>query len=136
MLWIALAATAAIAGPSSLPAYGVGAPRINVLDQVVYAPTGETVSADIAHRTRLVALREEGLAQQAEDGGILTHAHRGELERKLDRIQLRFAELRRRAATYAVDSNGHARYSATTRLQVVLPPGLRLTSTTSSARIF
>ncbi|KQN29063.1 hypothetical protein ASE88_08785 [Sphingomonas sp. Leaf38] len=136
MLWIALAATAAIAGPPGLPAYGVDAPRINVLDQVIYAPTGETVAADSGHRARLIALRQEGLAQQAEDGGTLTPAHRDELQRKLERIQLRFAELRRRADAYAVDGNGHARYSAATRPGVVLPPSLRLTSASKSARLF
>ena len=61
MLWIALAATAAIAGPSSLPAYGVGAPRINVLDQVVYAPTGATVPLTSLIVRGLSRLERKGL---------------------------------------------------------------------------
>jgi hypothetical protein len=130
MLSILLAAAATVASnaPTALPDRGVDAPRPNASDGIIYMPTPLTVSADTTHRTRLAALRTEALKLQAIDGGTLTPEHHAQLQTKLDRIQLRYAEMRRRADLFSVDSNGRAQYTAHTRPSVVFAPNLRRTT--------
>lgn len=128
MLPIVLLAATAAASPSVAPDRGIDAPYPNTWGGVVYAPTPFTISADKAHRDRLLALRKEALDQQTRDGGTLTADHYAELQRKLDTIQLRFAEDRRRADPFSVDANGQAVYSAGNRPRYVLPPGMRFES--------
>lgn len=125
MLPIVLCAAAAAADTPSLPKYGVDALRPNAWNGVIYAPTPVTASADEARRNRLIALRQEAMDQQARDGGTLTAEHRAYLQQKLDSIQLRYAEIRRRADAFAVDANGRALYSAGTRPLIVTPPEVR-----------
>jgi len=128
MLSILVAAAAALSAPTALPNRGVDAPRPNVWDGIIYMPTPITVSADTTHRTRLAALRTEALKLQAIDGGTLTPEHHAQLQTKLDRIQLRYAEMRRRADLFSVDANGHSQYTAHTRPSVVFAPNLRRTT--------
>jgi len=122
MLPILLAAAAAATTPTVVPSRGIDAPYPNVAQGILYIPTPTSVSADITHRNRLIALRTEALAQQARDGGTLTADHKAQLQQKLDRIQLRFAEMRRRADIFSVDGWGRAMYTAYTRPKVVYPP--------------
>jgi hypothetical protein len=125
MLPILLAAAVALTSPTYLPTRGIDAPYPNAWGRVLYMPTPSTVSADIAHRTRLAALRTEALDLQARDGGTLSPEHHALLQDKLNRIQFRFAEMRRRADLLSVDSTGRSRYSARTRPPVVFPPNFR-----------
>lgn len=124
MLSILLVSAAVAASVPLVPEYGIDAPYPNSWNGVSYAPTPFTVAAYKAYRERLAALRREALGQQASDGGTLNQDHRVALQRKLDRIQFRFAEDRRRADMFAVDANGDAVYSASNRPQAVLPPGV------------
>lgn len=114
----------AVLTATTLPTYGLDAANSNVWNGVIYAPTPRSVGADIAHRDRLAALRKDALDQQARDGGTLTIEHRAELQRRLDAIEVRYAELRRRFDPFSVDANGHALYSAGNRPRIVLPPGI------------
>jgi hypothetical protein len=106
------------------PHYGIDAPTPNRWDGFNYMPTPITVSADRTYRARMLALRTDALEQQARDGGTLTPEHRATLQTRLDRIQLRFAEMRRRADPFSVDGFGHAVYSAHTRRAFVQPPSM------------
>ncbi len=128
MLPILLAVAAASNAPTVLPNRGVDAPPPNTAIGILYMPTPLTVSADTTHRTRLAALRTEALELQAIDGGTLTPEHHAQLQVKLDRIQLRYAEMRRRADPLSIDSNGRAIYTAHTRPVVFAPNLSRTTS--------
>jgi hypothetical protein len=122
MLPILLAAAAAANTPTVVPSRGIDAPYPNVAEGIVYVPTPVSISSDMMHRKRMIALRTEALDLQARDGGTLTASHKDLLQRKLDRIQLRFAEMRRRADIFSVDATGQAMYTANTRPKVVYPP--------------
>ncbi|WP_037478512.1 hypothetical protein [Sphingomonas sp. PAMC 26617] len=122
MLAMLLAAAAAATTPTVLPSRGIDAPYPNVAEGIVYVPTPTSISADITHHNRMVALRTEALDLQARDGGMLTAEHKALLQHKLDRIQFRFAEMRRRADIFSVDATGQAMYTAYTRPKVVYPP--------------
>jgi hypothetical protein len=122
MLPILLAAAAAANTPTVVPSRGIDAPYPNVAEGIVYVPTPVSISSDMMHRKRMIALRTEALDLQARDGGTLTASHKDLLQRKLDRIQLRFAEMRRRADIFSVDATGQAMYNANTRPKVVYPP--------------
>lgn len=127
MLPILLAATVASNALTVLPNRDVDARPPNPAIGILYMPTPLTVSADTTHSTRLAALRTEALEVQAVDGGTLTPEHRAQLQVKLDRIQLRYAEMLRRADPFSIDSNGNAIYSIHTR-PVVFVPDLRRTT--------
>lgn len=118
------AAVAAPTTPTVLPSRGIDAPYPNMAQGIVFAPTPVTVSTDNTHRARLLALRTEALDLQVRDGGTLTADHHAQLQTKLERIQFRFAEMRRRADPFSVDETGRVMYTAYTRLKVVLPPNL------------
>ncbi|RYF09218.1 MAG: hypothetical protein EOO77_24350 [Oxalobacteraceae bacterium] len=122
MLPILLAAAAAATTPTVVPSRGIDAPYPNVAEGIVYVPTPISISADITHHNRMVALRTEALDLQARDGGTLTADHKAQLQHKLDRIQFRFAEMRRRADIFSVDATGQVMYTAYTRPKVVYPP--------------
>jgi hypothetical protein len=122
MLPILLAAAAAANTPTVVPSRGIDAPYPNVAEGIVYVPTPVSISSDMMHRKRMIALRTEALDLQARDGGTLTASHKDLLQRKLDRIQLRFAEMRRRADIFSGDATGQAMYNANTRPKVVYPP--------------
>jgi hypothetical protein len=122
MLPILLAGAAAANTPTVVPSRGIDAPYPNVAEGIVYVPTPVSISSDMMHRKRMIALRTEALDLQARDGGTLTASHKDLLQRKLDRIQLRFAEMRRRADIFSVDATGQAMYTAYTRPKVVYPP--------------
>lgn len=122
MLLILLAAAAAANTPTVVPSRGIDAPYPNVAEGIVYVPTPVSISSDITHRKRMIALRTEALDLQSRDGGTLTASHKELLQHKLDRIQLRFAEMRRRADIFSVDATGQAMYTAYTRPKVVYPP--------------
>jgi hypothetical protein len=79
------------------PGRGIDQPYPNCWNGICFAPTPLTVSADIEHRKRLLALHDEGVRQRQLDGGVLTDAHRAELQTKLDQIQGRYREILRRA---------------------------------------
>lgn len=127
MLPILLAAAVASNALTVLPNRDVDARPPNPAIGILYMPTPLTVSADTTHSTRLAALRTEALEVQAIDGGTLTPEHRAQLQVKLDRIQLRYAEMLRRADPFSIDSNGNAIYSIHTR-PVVFVPDLRRTT--------
>lgn len=127
MLPILLAAAVASNALTVLPNRDVDARPPNPAIGILYMPTPLTVSADTTHSTRLAALRTEALEMQAIDGGTLTPEHRAQLQVKLDRIQLRYAEMLRRADPFSIDSNGNVIYSIHTR-PVVFVPDLRRTT--------
>ena len=127
MLPILLAAAAALNAPTVLPNRDRDARPPNPAIGILYMPTPLTVSADTTHSTRLAALRAEALEMQASDGGTLTPEHHAQLQAKLDRIQLRYAEMLRRADPFSIDSNGSAIYTIHTR-PVVFVPKLRRTT--------
>lgn len=122
MSLIALLAVAAATTASGPPQRGVDTTHPNSWEGVVYAPTPFTVSADKTFHDRMVALRSDAIAQQASDGGTLTPEHRAQLQNRLDRIRLRYAEVRRRADLFSVDAAGRAVYSAGTRPRYAYPP--------------
>ena len=128
MLPILLAAAVASNASTVLPNQGVDAPRPTTAIGILYMPTPLTVSADATHRIRLAALRTEALELQAIDGGTLTPDHHAQLQVKLDRIQLRYAEMLRRADPFSIDSDGRAIYTARTRASFVSAPNLRRTT--------
>lgn len=131
MLPILLAAAAAATTPTVVPSRGIDAPYPNVAEGILYIPTPTSISADITHRNRLIALRTEALDLQARDGGMLTPEHKAQLQTKLDRIQVRFAEMRRRADIFSVGATGQAMYTAYTRPKVVFPPNTGRTGVTN-----
>lgn len=125
MLPILLAAAAASNASTVLPNRDVDARPPNPAIGILYMPTPLTVSADTTHSTRLAALRTEALKMQAIDGGTLTAEHHAQLQVKLDRIQLRYAEMLRRADSFSIDSNGSAIYTIHTRPVVFVPNLIR-----------
>jgi len=127
MLPILLAAAAASNAPTVLPNRDRDARPPNPAIGILYMPTPLTISADTTHSTRLAALRTEALEMQAIDGGTLTPEHHAQLQARLDRIQLRYAEMLRRADPFSIDSNGSAIYTIHTR-PVVFVPNLRRTT--------
>ena len=106
------------------PIYGLDAAHPNVWNGTTYAPTPRSIGADKAHKDRLTSLRRDALALQASDGGTLTAEHRAELQQRLNDIELRYAEMRRRFDPSSVDANGHPVYSAYTRPRVVEPTSI------------
>ena len=125
MLPILLAAAAASNALTVLSNRDRDARPPNPAIGILYKPTPLTVSADTTHSTRLAALRTEALKMQAIDGGTLTAEHHAQLQVKLDRIQLRYAEMLRRADPFSIDSNGSAIYTIHTRPVVFVPNLIR-----------
>ncbi|WOF44829.1 hypothetical protein KNJ79_08060 [Sphingopyxis indica] len=61
------------------------------------------------YRNKLQALRGEVIETQARDGGMLTEAHRAELQDKLDRIHAGFRREVRDVDVFSVSADGRRR---------------------------
>jgi len=67
-------------GASALPNMGIGTPAVSA------TPAAASNHQHYRKAIAIRALRREGLAVQAADGGTLTQEHRAELQSKLDKI--------------------------------------------------
>ena len=95
---IACAATAA-------PMYGAQ----DLLPNAPYVlwPANESiVRINLMHSAELEALRKDGLALQAADGGTLSPAHRARLQARLDKLNDSYRRLINRSDPWSVDSLG------------------------------
>ncbi len=67
-------------------------------------------AANLRFTKDLEALRRDGLAQQAIDGGTLTPEHRAELQARLDRINAAYESRARRRDGLSLNADGSRRY--------------------------
>lgn len=90
---------------SAAPMYGAQ----DLLPNAPYVawPANESmVRITLMHSAELEALRKDGLALQASDGGTLSPAHRAQLQARLDRLNESYRRLIRRSDPWSVDSLG------------------------------
>ena len=101
-----LFASILIASPATAtPMYGAQDLLPNA-PYVLWPANEAVVQITLLHTAELEALRKDGLALQAADGGTLTPAHRAQLQARLDRLQDSYRRLIRRSDPWSVDSLG------------------------------